>query len=116
MIDLSHFDVAELTELIADARQELAKRQQVQVQAVHAEILRLAASIGMSVEEVLATGAVGKKGAAKAGIGRTVPPKYRDPDQAGNTWTGRGRPPHWVSQKLATGVSLSDLLIPSSGA
>lgn len=115
MIDLSPFDVAELNELIADARQELAKRQQEQVQAIHDEILRLAASIGMSVEDVLATGAAGRKGGGKAGTGRTVPPKYRDPDQPGNTWTGRGRPPHWVSQKLAAGVSLSDLLTPSIG-
>jgi DNA-binding protein H-NS len=36
-------------------------------------------------------------------------PKYRD--EAGNTWTGRGKRPNWFLQALATGKTPQDLLI-----
>jgi DNA-binding protein H-NS len=42
--------------------------------------------------------------------GRTVAPKYRGPD--GQTWTGRGVPPKWLSEELAKGRSKDDFLIP----
>lgn len=41
----------------------------------------------------------GKKSAAKV--------KYRD--QAGNTWSGRGPRPRWLTDALANGASLQDL-------
>ena len=43
--------------------------------------------------------------------GRKIPPKYRNPDTARETWTGRGRKPKWVEAKLASGVSLDSMLI-----
>jgi DNA-binding protein H-NS len=40
-----------------------------------------------------------------------VQPKYRNPDKHSETWSGRGRKPKWVEDKLASGKSLDDLLI-----
>lgn len=42
---------------------------------------------------------------------REVPAKYRNPDNAAETWAGRGRKPKWVEEKLAQGRTLEDLLI-----
>jgi DNA-binding protein H-NS len=40
----------------------------------------------------------GAKGArAKAEV------KYRDPEMAGNTWSGRGRLPKWLQEKVDAG-------------
>ncbi len=39
----------------------------------------------------------------------TVPIKYRDAD--GNTWTGRGLKPRWLTAALATGKSLQDFAV-----
>jgi DNA-binding protein H-NS len=36
-----------------------------------------------------------KHGRKKAG---QLPPKFRDP-ATGNTWSGRGKPPHWIAGK-----------------
>jgi len=47
-------------------------------------------------------------GAAKTA--RTVPPKYRNPE-SGETWTGRGKPPRWVSAAEAQGKSRDSFLI-----
>lgn len=48
----------------------------------------------------------GKKGKKK-----TVAPKYRNPENAGETWTGRGRRPKWVEEALSKGKSLKSLEI-----
>jgi DNA-binding protein H-NS len=38
-------------------------------------------------------------------------PKYANPSNPEQTWTGRGRQPGWVKQALAEGKSLEDLAI-----
>ena len=40
-----------------------------------------------------------------------VAPKYRNPDNHSETWSGRGRKPRRVEDKVAGGKSLDDLLI-----
>lgn len=45
-----------------------------------------------------------------AAVKRPVAPKYRHPE-TGATWTGRGKPPRWVSAAEAEGKSRNDFLI-----
>ncbi|HLO76748.1 MAG TPA: H-NS histone family protein [Magnetospirillum sp.] len=40
-----------------------------------------------------------------------VAPKYRNPDNPAETWTGRGRQPKWVAAKIAAGIYLESLKI-----
>jgi DNA-binding protein H-NS len=40
-----------------------------------------------------------------------VHPKYRNPEQPSETWSGRGRQPRWVGAQLRTGKKVDDLLI-----
>lgn len=39
------------------------------------------------------------------------PPKYRNPDQPEQTWTGRGRQPAWIKSALEAGRDLLDFAI-----
>ena len=58
---------------------------------------------GMSLDEVLGKGRKGKG---------TVAPKYRDPKNPENTWTGRGRMPLWmVAATKGSKVKKDDFLI-----
>lgn len=41
-----------------------------------------------------------------------MPPKFRDPDNPSNRWSGRGSKPVWLTKKLQRGHSLADFLIP----
>jgi DNA-binding protein H-NS len=41
----------------------------------------------------------------------TVKPKYRNPGDKKQVWTGRGRKPRWVLDSLEQGKTLEDLLI-----
>ena len=55
-----------------------------------------------------------KKAAAKKGPKKgkgIVPPKYRNPANGDETWTGRGKPPRWMADYLAKGKKKEDFLI-----
>jgi len=51
--------------------------------------------------------------AAKTGRGRMGPvaPKYRNPENAAETWAGRGLKPRWLTAALKGGKKLEDFLI-----
>lgn len=63
-----------------------------------------AKEMGFSLNEL-----TGKpKGTAKAPASA---PKYRHPENASMTWSGRGRQPGWIKEGLASGKSLEDFAI-----
>jgi DNA-binding protein H-NS len=41
----------------------------------------------------------------------TVFPKYRNPNQPSETWTGRGKQPRWLAAALKSGKRLDDFRI-----
>lgn len=53
----------------------------------------------------VATKTVGRKKAS----GKKIPVKYRD--DAGNTWTGRGLKPRWLTAALGAGKTLEDFQV-----
>lgn len=48
-----------------------------------------------------------------------VPPKYRNPNEPSETWSGRGKRPRWLTQALLAGQKIEDFAIganePQSG-
>ena len=40
-----------------------------------------------------------------------VLPKYRNPDQPSETWSGRGKQPRWLTAQLRSGKRIEDFLI-----
>ncbi len=69
-----------------------------------AKIEEMAAESGFAINELFNSGRGGPKG-------RTVAPKYVNPDNASETWTGRGRKPKWLVAKLGKGGSIDKFLI-----
>lgn len=41
----------------------------------------------------------------------TIPPKYANPDDPSQTWSGRGRKPAWLQEHLDAGKNLENLVI-----
>jgi DNA-binding protein H-NS len=39
------------------------------------------------------------------------PPKFRNPAEPNQTWSGRGKRPHWVTELLDAGISIQDFQI-----
>src|SRR5690606_33995452 len=100
-IDLSNLSAKELAALIRDAQKRktvVAKRQPIT--KVRAQLAAAAKKAGYSIEELFGAGAPaakavrGTKAAKGAKTGRTLPkvaPKYRNPANPAETWTGRGK-------------------------
>lgn len=58
-------------------------------------------------------------GRSKAAFGRgvrgKVAPKYRNPENPGETWAGRGLKPRWLAAALKSGKKLDDFSIGGAG-
>lgn len=121
-INLESLSTKELSELISKATQRkkvLARRKPAnQVKAAVAKFLK---STGWTFDELY-----GRAGASKAAApaaekqrrkttkGRSlgkVAPKYRNPANAKETWTGRGKQPRWLAAETAKGRKLDEFLI-----
>ncbi len=66
---------------------------------------RAARELGFNLSDLTGTGR-GRRGAS----GAERPPKYINPQDATQTWSGRGRRPGWVVEHLEAGRNLEDLL------
>jgi DNA-binding protein H-NS len=55
--------------------------------------------------------ALNGKGTRRSTFGQKVKPKYRNPEDRSEKWTGRGRQPLWVVAALKSGKKLDDFLI-----
>lgn len=100
-IELESLSREELQQLISDAQKALktvdARRRAEAKRAAE----KAAKEFGFSLDEVLTAGPKGSKGA----------PKYANPADPSQTWTGRGRKPNWVIEALDEGKSLEDMAI-----
>jgi DNA-binding protein H-NS len=104
MSNLTNLSENELQQMISDAELALKQKQSDKRKEVLAEINRLAASIDVKVEIVGGRAKNSRKGGK-------VAPKYRNPDDASQQWTGRGVMPRWMKALVDAGQEREDFLI-----
>ena len=97
--DLSGYNLAELKGLRFDIEREIQRRARDEREQARARIRALAADAGIPLDALVKDG--------------TVPgaPRYRNPADSAQTWTGRGRQPRWIAEALASGRSLDEFKI-----
>src|SRR5690606_38973315 len=116
--DLAGLSPRELESLLTTAkRRKPAPAQRKPTASVRRKLVALAQSEGYTVEERFG-GAVAPKArkaaarrTARKTTGRKVPPKYRNPANPKETWTGRGKQPRWLAAYTAKGKKVEDFLI-----
>lgn len=123
-IDLSGLSAKELGVLIRTAKKQqtiVAKR--APIIKVRAQLAKAAKSAGYTLEELFGTasapttGKASKAAKATKATGKTgrklpkVAPKYRNPANADETWTGRGKQPRWLAELTSQGKKVEDFLI-----
>ena len=113
-MELRKLTVAQLTRLKAKIDAEIARRNDTAKVELLKEVKKMAAKAGVPMSELLGA----KAGRRAAGTrkaspikGKKVPPKYRNPANHAETWTGRGRQPAWVVKYVGSGKKLDNLLI-----
>ncbi|TAJ55397.1 MAG: H-NS histone family protein [Nevskiaceae bacterium] len=108
MNELEKLSLEELLSLQQRVATEIDSRRSAEKAKAQQEILALASRYGLAVQ--FAGGSAATK-AAKPKSSGTVAPKYRHPQDASLTWTGRGRSPVWVAEWKTKHGSLDGITI-----
>lgn len=117
-MNIENLSSQELSALIKRAnsrRKVLAKRKPAN--QTKAAVARLLKAAGWSFEELFGKGGTAaapakraaRKGKAKSGS--KVAPKYRNPANEKETWSGRGRQPRWLAALTGAGHKADEFLI-----
>lgn len=105
-VKLDKMSRTELEALRSDIDKAIVNLRKKEKQDALAAVQKAAAEFGFSLDEL--TGKRAAKGTAK---GTKAEPKYLNPENPTETWTGKGRQPNWFKTALASGKSADDLLI-----
>jgi len=103
--NLSLLSIEALTKLRDDVAAALGRK----AEALRKELV----AIGSDYAEVGRIAIYGRKGRS-ALKGRKVPVKYRD--KSGNTWTGRGAQPRWMTAAIKAGAKRDVFLVDRGAA
>jgi DNA-binding protein H-NS len=118
-IDLRGLSAKELATLISKAKEQqvrIAKR--TPIATVRSKISKFAKAEGYTLDELFGTAGnkPARKSARTAGtkparkLGK-VAPKYRNPANTKETWSGRGKQPRWLAALTAKGRKVEEFLI-----
>jgi DNA-binding protein H-NS len=106
-IDLKNMTRKELEKLGSDVNKALEKLRKKDLKKVRQEMEKLAAAHGVSVEDILGAKAPAAKKTPKT---KSVP-KYANPADRTQTWTGKGRQPVWFKSAIEAGKSADSMAI-----
>jgi DNA-binding protein H-NS len=106
-ISVDKLSLKELVDLEAKVKKAIAFARDRERAELKKKVTDLAETHGFSVAELF--GGVRGRGAGK---GKSVGvAKYANPENKSDTWTGRGRKPNWLIERLKKGAKLSDFEI-----
>jgi len=103
IIDYDQFSIEQLEQLTKELPAQINRRKRAEKKEVKKKLEQLAQQSGFSLQELFS--AAEKEAKPKA------PPKYFNPTNGDQTWSGKGRKPAWFVEALASGRTESDLLI-----
>lgn len=107
-VDLNNLSIQELEDVISQANDLIEQKREETVVRARAEIEKIAAGAGYSVEDLLGLRDTrGRKAAAR----KSLPDKYRNPKDPSQTWSGRGKRPKWLQEVLEKGAKLESFLV-----
>lgn len=101
---ISNYSIDQLNDLIQKAEEEKERKKSSEIVALRSQMVAMAGKLGMKVEDIISYESQKKKTSGK--------PKYRNPANPEQTWTGRGKKPGWLKQALESGAKLEDFAIP----
>lgn len=103
-VDISNLSVAELEKLKGSIDSAIANRRDGELLGLRQAIDEMVEKAGFTLEEVMEARPTKK---------RVIKPKYSNPGNPEQTWSGRGRKPGWVEEWVSAGRDLNDCLIPA---
>jgi DNA-binding protein H-NS len=108
--DWSTYTIGKLQRIADDITNEIQTKREEKKKILLEQFQKLLSSEGLALEDVIGTKRRGKP--RKRGV---LPVKYRDPE-TGKGWSGRGRKPVWLVERLQSGMTLEDFAVESPPA
>jgi DNA-binding protein H-NS len=105
-VDIKSLNHAQLVDLINKAQVRQTELRKEKVVKLREKVHALIKAEGYVFEDIFGHGRV--KTRRSTG---TVAPKYRNPANPEQTWSGRGKRPHWFNDALKAGKKEKDLAI-----
>jgi DNA-binding protein H-NS len=102
-IDVNSMSLRDLKELHAKTARAIASFEERRKKEAIRELDEKARELGFSLEELIGVNPARKRSSAA--------PKYANPANSAETWTGRGRKPRWFEAAIADGKTAADLEI-----
>lgn len=96
--------IEQLQILITRAEEEIKYKKVNEIEATRNEWLAKATQLGMQPEEILQYNNRRRKSSGK--------PRYRNPANPDQTWTGHGKRPGWLKRAVENGVNQEVFRIP----
>jgi DNA-binding protein H-NS len=97
--DIDKMSFAELSAMEQRIARAKAEKQDEERAALRKKVTDLVKSQGFDIKDLFG---------GRAKLRGAVAPKYRDPANPANTWTGRGRMPRWMAQATKGGRAKKD--------
>ena len=107
-VDLKSMTRKELEKLRKDVDSALQKVESRELKMAHDAASRAAADFGFSLSDITGMATSSKRGSGTKSVSA---PKYRNPADATQTWTGKGRQPEWYKSEMANGTDPQTLEI-----
>jgi DNA-binding protein H-NS len=105
---LSIQEIDSLLEKLSRARESALDRAKLEIRSKIEDILEKAN---------LKLGQIFGRNAPRSSTKKTqIAAKYQNPENLTQTWTGRGRQPTWLKEKLAKGTQIETFLMPKKKA
>lgn len=106
-LDINSLSISELERLTQEAKTLIEAKKEQSLDEAYSRIVQIAQEVGVTLEELIARGA--KK--TDQPVRKPVKPRYQNPDNTAETWTGRGKQPRWLAEKIKAGAKPEDFLI-----
>jgi DNA-binding protein H-NS len=103
MFELEAMSLDDLKKLSRDVERAIASFEDRKRREARKAMERVAREFGLSVEEVVGSQKAPSRASKSA-------PKYRNPANPADTWSGRGRQPAWYKDAIAKGKSPDSML------
>lgn len=107
-INIDAMSLKELVDLEAKVQKAISALRERERSALKEKMAEMAKNHGFSVNELFGGGRPGRGGGKGKSIGVA---RYANPENKADTWTGRGRKPNWLVERLKKGAKLNDFAI-----
>ncbi|MEZ5900235.1 MAG: H-NS family nucleoid-associated regulatory protein [Hyphomicrobium sp.] len=106
--NLDKMSLKELVELETRVAKAIAVMRDKERSELKRKMAEMADAHGFSVNELFGGGRGGRGAGKSKSIGVA---RYANPENKLDTWTGRGRKPNWLLERLKKGAKLEDFAI-----